>query len=65
MLYEEFMEKINMKTYRLYEELMFTGCMRSSYSNKLTDPEKSSLGTLKLTGHKVHRLTGRMKSSWI
>lgn len=39
--------------------------MRSSYSNKLTDPEKSSLGTLKLTGHKVHRLTGRMKSSWI
>lgn len=49
----------------LWTTCKFTGCMRSSYSNKLTDPEKSSLGTLKLTGHKVHRLTGRMKSSWI
>lgn len=41
MLYEEFLEIL--VTYRLYEEFIDT---------KLTGPEKSSVGTFKLPGHK-------------
>lgn len=43
----------------------FIGCMRSLYSNKFIDFEKSLLGILKFIGYKVYRFIGRMKSLWI